>query len=95
MFGGGPVAVIVTEVTAQKFVDRFTALGTARANEAIDVRSRISSIVTGIRFEEGQRVVAGDLLVELDNAEIRADLEALQAEAEGLLDQIVAGTGGA
>ncbi|MFQ5634277.1 MAG: efflux RND transporter periplasmic adaptor subunit [Gammaproteobacteria bacterium] len=83
MFGGGPVAVIVTEVAAQNYVDRFTALGTARANESIEVTSRISSIVTGIHFEEGQRVAAGDLLVELDNAEIRADL----ARAEASLRQ--------
>ena len=79
MFGGGPVAVIATEVATQNYVDRFTALGTARANESIEVTSRISSIVTGIRFIEGQRVRAGDLLVELDNAEIRADLTRAEA----------------
>jgi membrane fusion protein (multidrug efflux system) len=79
MFGSGPVAVIVTEVAAQNYTDRFTALGTARANESIDVTSRISSVVTGIHFEEGQRVKAGDLLVELDNAEIRAQLNMAEA----------------
>ncbi|MFW2405379.1 MAG: efflux RND transporter periplasmic adaptor subunit [Gammaproteobacteria bacterium] len=79
MFGSGPVAVIVAEVGAQNYTDRFTALGTARANESIEVTSRISSIVTGIHFDEGQRVNAGDLLVELDNAEIRAQLTMAQA----------------
>ncbi len=79
MYGGGPVAVIAAEVGTQNYVDRFTALGTARANESIEVTSRISSIVTGIHFTEGQRVAAGDLLVELDNAEIRADLTRAEA----------------
>jgi membrane fusion protein (multidrug efflux system) len=79
MFGGGPAAVIVTEVSARNYTDRFTALGTARANESIEVTSRISSIVTGIHFDEGQRVSAGDLLVELDNAEIRAQLTMAEA----------------
>jgi membrane fusion protein (multidrug efflux system) len=79
MFGSGPVAVIVTEVAARDYVDRFTALGTARANESIDVTSRISSVITAIRFEEGQRVSTGDLLVELDNAEIRAQLTMAEA----------------
>ncbi|MGI9343481.1 MAG: efflux RND transporter periplasmic adaptor subunit [Gammaproteobacteria bacterium] len=79
MFGSGPVAVIVTEVAAQSYVDRFTALGTARANESIEVTSRISSVVTGIHFEEGQQVEARALLVELDNAEIRADLTRAEA----------------
>jgi membrane fusion protein (multidrug efflux system) len=79
MFGGGPVAVIVTEIEARNYIDRFTALGTARANESIDVTSRISSVITAIRFEEGQRVTAGDMLVELDNAEIRAQLTMAEA----------------
>jgi membrane fusion protein (multidrug efflux system) len=79
VFGGGPVAVIVTEVAARDYVDRFTALGTARANESIDVTSRISSVITAIRFEEGQRVSTGDMLVELDNAEIRAQLTMAEA----------------
>lgn len=79
MFGSGPVAVIVTEVAMQNYVDRFTALGTARANESIEVTSRISSIVTAIHFEEGQQIAAGDLLIELDNAEIRAQLTMAEA----------------
>jgi membrane fusion protein (multidrug efflux system) len=83
MFGSGPVAVIVTEVAAQNYVDRFTALGTARANESIEITSRLSSIVTRIHFVEGQQVAAGDLLMELDNAEIRAEL----ARAEASLKQ--------
>lgn len=83
MFGGGPVAVRATEIAPRNYVDRFTALGTARANESIEVTSRISSIVTGIHFTEGQRVAARKLLVELDNAEIRADL----ARAEAALQQ--------
>lgn len=83
MYGGGPVAVIATELAMQNYVDRFTALGTARANESIEVTSRISSIITGIHFSEGQRVAAGELLVELDSAEIRADL----ARAEASLKQ--------
>ncbi|MEO8225114.1 MAG: hypothetical protein ABI661_09935, partial [Gammaproteobacteria bacterium] len=34
---GMPVAVIARRVEPRTFVDRFTALGTARANESIDV----------------------------------------------------------
>lgn len=83
MFGRGPVAVIATEVATRNYVDRFTALGTARANESIEVTSRISSIVTGIHFTEGQHVETGALLVELDSAEIRANL----ARAEASLKQ--------
>lgn len=80
--GRGPVSVIATQVVERQFVDRFTALGTARANESIEVISRISSVVTDIHFEEGQSVNAGDLLLELDNREIRAELATAQASLQ-------------
>jgi membrane fusion protein (multidrug efflux system) len=57
------------------------AIGTARANEAIDVTAKISNRVTAIRFREGQKVQAGDVLVEFDSEQARANL----AEAEAAL----------
>jgi len=77
--GGGPVAVIAKPVMTQPYIDRFTALGTARANESIEVTSRISSVIMLINFTEGQQVKAGDLLIELDNAEIRANMNMAEA----------------
>lgn len=71
--GGRPVAVMVTRVEPSTFVERFTGLGTARANESIEVTSRIASVVTRIGFEEGEEVKVGQLLVELDHAELEAE----------------------
>jgi len=76
---GGPVAVIARPVMTQPYIDRFTALGTARANESIEITARISSVITLINFTEGQQVNTGDLLIELDNAEIRANLNMAEA----------------
>ncbi len=81
---GGPVAVIATTIVAQVFTDEFTALGTAWSNESIEVTSRISSVVTRIAFEEGREVASGDLLVELDNR----DLKASQTKAKATLKKI-------
>ncbi len=81
--GMGLVSVLAATVTARDFNDRFTALGTARAAESIQVTSRIASVVSRINFGEGQDVPAGQLLVELDSREIRADL----AVAEAALQQ--------
>jgi membrane fusion protein (multidrug efflux system) len=81
--GSGAVSVIAATVAPRDFTDRFTALGTARAMESIEVTSRIASVVSRINFSEGQEVAAGALLVELDNKEIRAD----QAVAEAALAQ--------
>jgi len=77
---GGPVAVITSRVEPRAFVDRFTALGTARANESIEVTARTTSVVTKINFREGQRVRAGDVLVELDNRQEAADLQLAEAQ---------------
>jgi membrane fusion protein (multidrug efflux system) len=78
--GGQPVPVIATRVAAQEFTDRFTALGTARANESIKVTARSSSIITQINFREGQRVKPGDVLVELDTRQELANLDLARAQ---------------
>jgi membrane fusion protein, multidrug efflux system len=73
-----PVAVVTVRAVERDMVDEVEALGTTRAREAIEITPRISSVITAIRFREGQFVDAGEVLVELDNAEERANL----AEAE-------------
>lgn len=73
-----PVAVVMTEAVERMLVDEVEALGTTRAREAVEIAPRIASVITAIRFREGEMVEAGAVLVELDNAEERASL----AEAE-------------
>ncbi len=77
-----PVSVMAVRVEPQNFIDQFTGLGTARANESIDVTSRISNIVAKIGFEEGQQVKAGHLLVELDHAELEAEVAMAEASLQ-------------
>lgn len=78
--GGAPVAVVTKRVALQSFTDRFTALGTARANESIEVTARTTSVVTKINFREGQRVRTGDVLLELDSRQEGADLSLAEAQ---------------
>lgn len=80
--GGSAVTVLATTVAPRAFEDRFTALGTARAVESIEVTSRIASVVSRIRFAEGQDVAAGQVLVELDSKEIAAELAVAQASLQ-------------
>ena len=75
----GPAPVITEPARLGAVTDQYIALATARANEAIDVTPRISSVVSAIHFEEGQSVEAGTVLVELDSREIRADLDLAEA----------------
>ncbi len=84
---GGPVAVFAAPVEAQIFTDEFTALGTVWSNESIEVTPRISSVVDRILFEEGQDVAAGDLLVELDNRDLKAGVSMAEASLKKVRSQ--------
>lgn len=79
---GRPVTVMATRVEPRSFTDQFTGLGTARANESVEVTSRISSVVERIGFEEGQLVKAGQLLLELDHDELEADVAMAEARLQ-------------
>jgi len=87
----GEVVNVVTAPAALKPLGlRIEAVGTARANESVDVTSKVSNMVSAIRFEEGDRVRRGDVLVEMDAAEARAALaeaEAALAESQNQFDR--------
>jgi membrane fusion protein (multidrug efflux system) len=74
-----PALVIAATVGETTFTSNVEALGTAKANEGIDVTAKVSNRVTAIRFREGQYVHAGDVLVELDADEAQADLAVAEA----------------
>ena len=76
---GAPPKVVTQRIELRPLVDEIEALGTARANESVEIRPRVSSLVTRILFTEGQDVEQGDLLVELENSEIVAGLALAEA----------------
>jgi membrane fusion protein (multidrug efflux system) len=78
---GGVVSVVTVTLKREQFAQQMEAVGTARANEAVDITAKLSNRVTAIRFREGQQVKAGDVLVEFDSEQARAAL----AEAEAAL----------
>ncbi len=87
---GGPAQVVTQQVSRQHIVDEIEALGTARANESVEIQPRISSLIESIAFEEGQAVGAGDVLVRLEDNEIVAGLalaEASLSESRSLYDR--------
>jgi membrane fusion protein (multidrug efflux system) len=77
--GGPATPVIVVPVRSERLSLEIEALGTARANESVDVTAKVSNLVTAIRFNEGQQMRRGDVLVELDGDQARADLAVAQA----------------
>lgn len=80
--GTPPIQVITAEARERQLDVGLQAIGTAVANEAVDITSKTSNIVTGIRFTDGQQVSAGQVLVELDRGTAAADLAAATAAFE-------------
>lgn len=75
-------AILVTMAPAQQreFVDEIEAVGTAKANESIDLTAKSAETIGKINFEDGQRVDAGFVVAELTLREQSADLTAARAE---------------
>jgi membrane fusion protein, multidrug efflux system len=75
----GPAFVTLASVRSERVSQKLEALGNARANESVDVTSKTSNMVTEVRFRDGERVKRGQVLVQLDDAQARADRAAAEA----------------
>ncbi len=79
---GVPPTVIVAEAQSEMVADRIEALGTTHGSESVEITSDVAEKVVEIRFDDGQAVSAGDVLVVLDKVEEEADLRAAAAVLE-------------
>ena len=80
-----PTPVIVAQASKVPFEDRIEALGTLRANESVNLTASVTETVTGLYFNDGDRVEKDALLAEMTSTEEHALLEeakALVGEAE-------------
>jgi len=78
-FSQMPLAVVAVPVREARLTLEAEALGTARANESVDVTAKVSNLVTAVRFAEGQQVRRGQVLIELDGREAQAELAIAEA----------------
>jgi len=89
--GGGPPAVVTTTVLAPApWSDGIEALGTANARESLSITAKVSETVAEVRFESGQQVRAGQVLVTLsDRAQVAGlkEAEADYREAQKLFER--------
>lgn len=77
--GAAPAFVATAPVRTERLSQKLEALGNARANESVDISTKISNIVTAVTFRDGERVKRGQVLVQLDDAQARADVAAADA----------------
>jgi membrane fusion protein, multidrug efflux system len=72
--GGRSIPVEVDSASLQKLSVDLSSVGTLQSDESISIAAEISGRITEILFSEGQPVAAGDPLVRLDDALLRAEL---------------------
>lgn len=75
-------AVVAGIVAPLPFYDVVQAIGTAQAKESITISAKVTDVIRAIRFDSGDRVAKGQVLVELSNVEQSADLLEARASAE-------------
>jgi len=96
--GGGkfsmpPMPVEVSPVITQKVEDRFDAVGTIEATEAITVVGEIDASVKELPFREGGFLPRGTVIALLDDSQLSAELaraQALRAQSKATFDRVKA-----
>ncbi len=70
----GPVTVSGMVLQHREFADALSLSGSIEANEQIEIRSEVPGVVESINFTEGSQVSKGQLLLKVNDLELRAQL---------------------
>jgi membrane fusion protein (multidrug efflux system) len=86
--GPPPANVSVAEVKSGRFAPQSEFIGTVFYQEISETASEISGLASDIRFEEGQRVKKGQVLVALRSDILRKRLQAAKLNYEQALSEL-------
>lgn len=81
-FARPPTEVVVASAQVRTIREELEAIGTTKANESITLTAQVTDTVSHVRFEDGDLVEVGDVLVELTNEEETALLAEAQANVQ-------------
>lgn len=79
----GGATVYGQVVEGREFADYLSLTGTIEPNEVVDLRAEVSGLIEAINFNEGTSVNAGQVLLRINDTELRAQLA--QAETRNAL----------
>src|SRR5688572_29458173 len=77
-----PPQVTVANVIERDVTDWDEFTGRLQAVDSVDIRPRVSGLVSAVRFSEGAIVRTGDLLFQIDPRPFQAEVDRLQAELD-------------
>ncbi len=85
---GGAPAVLAATVDMHVFTDGLQALGTAQSRESIVLTPKVADTIRAIRFDSGDRVRRGQVLVEMSSVEQAADLAEVRASNQAAQEEL-------
>ena len=85
---GGQPAVLAVVVARHTFTDGLQSLGTAQARESIVLTPKVADTIRALRFDSGDRVRRGQVLVEMSSVEQSASLSEAQAANEAAQQEL-------
>lgn len=86
--GGGTTTVLAATAGMHTFTDGLQALGSAQARESIVLTPKVADTIRAIRFDSGDRVRRGQVLVEMSSVEQAADMAEARAANEAAQQEL-------
>lgn len=77
--GRSSTPVVVADVEEKEFLDVLEALGTAKANESVEITATVEDRIAEIHFDDGDRVAADRVLITLESDEEQSLLREARA----------------
>jgi membrane fusion protein (multidrug efflux system) len=88
--GGGedaPTSVQAVVTGPSTMTERIRTNGTLRADESVELTAESAGKITAIQFEEGGRVQEGEVLVQINDAELQAEKQRLEHQLQLATDR--------
>jgi len=86
--GGGAPSALAATVTLHTFTDGLQAIGTAQARESIVLTPKVADTIRALRFDSGDRVRRGQVLVEMSSVEQAADYAEARAANDAAQEEL-------
>ncbi|PZO52044.1 MAG: efflux transporter periplasmic adaptor subunit [Alphaproteobacteria bacterium] len=85
---GGAPTVLAATASLHTFTDGLQAIGTAQARESIVLTPKVADTIRALRFDSGDRVRRGQVLVEMSSVEQAADYAEARAANDAAQEEL-------
>jgi membrane fusion protein (multidrug efflux system) len=77
-----PVSVEIVTLKPSTITQKIKTIGRLRANKDVRIKSEVATVIKSMNFKEGSRVKKGDLLIQFEDADLKAQFKRAHASFE-------------